>query len=68
MDHEPYEYPAVDKVQCPKCREIRDIAFSSGGRSLEYAGVCQSRLESGAICGAVLRLRVTAHELPAAVS
>ena len=62
---EPYEYADTDQVQCPKCGQLSKIALASNtGRSLEYAGVCQSTLGPESRCGTVLRLQVVAHLFP----
>ena len=67
MEAKLYEYLTVDRVQCPKCHQIAELPLSSNtGRSLEFVGVCQSSVEKGGRCGAVLSLQVTAHEFPAA--
>ena len=66
MQLEPYRYSEADQVQFPKCGQLGAIALASNtGRTLEYAGVCQSSLSSGLSCGAVLRLQVVAHVFPA---
>ncbi len=66
MQPESYRYPEADQVQCPRCGQLGEIALASNtGHTLEYVGVCQSSPSSDAICGAVLRLQVTAHLFPA---
>ncbi len=66
MRPESYRYSNVDQVQCPRCGQLGEIALASNtGYTLEYAGVCQSSLSSDVSCGAVLRLQVIAHVLPA---
>jgi len=65
MDAQDYQYLPTDQIQCPKCGQLDEIPlYSNSGYSLEYAGVCQSRLETGALCGATLWLKVTAHLFP----
>ena len=65
MDAKYYDYSPTDKIQCPKCGHLGEIPlYSNSGYSLEYAGICQSRLETGALCDATLRLQVTAHRFP----
>ncbi len=66
MQPEPYEYSALDQVQCPRCGQLGQIALASNtGQTLEYAGVCQSMVSLNLSCGTVLRLRVVAHVFPA---
>ena len=61
MQPESYADSEVGRVQCPRCGEQRRIALASNnGRSVEYAGVCQSALPAGTGCGDVLRLEVIA--------
>ena len=60
-----YAYLPSDKVQCPRCGEVEEIPLcSNSGYALEYAGVCQTALETGALCGTTLKLEVTAHVFP----
>ena len=65
MQPESYRYSDADQVQCPRCGQLGQIALASNtGRTLEYAGVCQSLLSSNLNCGTVLRLQVVAHVFP----
>ena len=68
MEIEGFRFSAADTVQCPRCGNMREIPLSENtGRALMYAGVCQSAVESGGLCGTSLRLEVTAHAFPARV-
>ncbi len=66
MDAKYYSYPPLDKVQCPRCGQVEEIPVcSNSGHALEYAGVCQAPLETGGLCGTMLKLEVIAHLFPA---
>ena len=65
MPPEPYAFFEVDRVQCPRCGEMREISLAvNTGHALEYAGVCESAVGSDVRCGTVLRLLVVAHTFP----
>ncbi len=60
-----YQYLPLGKVQCPKCGNLCEIPMhSNAGYTLEYAGVCQTLLETGGTCSTSLILQVTAHLFP----
>ena len=60
-----YQYLPSSKVQCPKCGNLCEIAVgSNAGYTLEYAGICQNRLETGGTCSTTLVLHVTSHLFP----
>ncbi len=65
MNPQDYEYLPSGKVQCPKCGNLGEILQRSNtGYALEYAGVCETRLETGGTCSTTFNLRVTAHLFP----
>ena len=67
MEANYYSYPRLNKVQCPRCGQVEEIPVCSNyGYALEYAGVCQSPLQMGGLCGTTLKLEVTAHLFPEA--
>ena len=64
MDTE-YEYLNASKVQCPRCGKLGEIPLCNHtGYALEYAGVCETKLDEGGRCGTTLIFQVTAHLFP----
>ena len=61
-----YEYASHVTLECPKCGLRGSFPFSKRQKSaIEYAGVCDTVLEEGRWCGAVLNVQVTTHVFPA---
>ncbi len=68
MNTDYFEYLAASKVQCPKCGKLEVVPLQNNtGFRLEYAGVCESVLDTGGRCGTTLLLKVTAHLFPARI-
>ena len=60
-----FEYLTASQIQCPKCGGLEAVPLHNNtGFRLEYAGVCESLLDTGDRCGTTLLLRVTAHLFP----
>ncbi len=58
----PGTLPPNTSVVCPRCGTITVVQFlDMGSDTMEYAGVCQGRLE-GELCEASLMLTVTMPE------
>ena len=65
MATEQYEYKNVNRVQCPRCGNMNELAlFVHTEVSLEYTGVCQTELDGGGTCSTSLALEVTSHVFP----
>ena len=57
------DFPVTIRVECPKCGYFNPLALKfAEGNTADYEGVCESELEAGGLCGAVLLVTVTVPE------